>query len=95
MKGKTEAVRIFGLMGRPQDAESEWFQKLKTCHDAMITAYRSQKWDEARALAKECRTLRNDLFIDGFYDLMDERIDEFEANPPGADWNGVYVATSK
>jgi adenylate cyclase len=95
VKGKTEAVRIFGLMGRPQDAESEWFQKLKTCHDAMITAYRSQKWDEARALAKECRTLRKDLFIDGFYDLMDERIDEFEANPPGADWNGVYVATSK
>lgn len=95
VKGKTEAVRIFGLMGRPEDAESEWFQKLKTCHEAMITAYRSQKWDEARALTKECRTLREDLFIDGFYDLMDERIDEFEANPPGADWNGVYVATSK
>jgi adenylate cyclase len=95
VKGKTEAVRIFGLMGKPDVAEADWFKKLKAKHDALIAAYRSQKWDEARALSKECRTLRQDLFIDGFYDLIDERIDEFEANPPGPDWDGVYIATSK
>jgi adenylate cyclase len=38
--------------------------------------------------------------MDGFdlgvlYDLYEERITEYEANPPGPDWDGVFVATTK
>tara|TARA_R110000787_G_scaffold25757_5_gene72251 strand:+ start:16472 stop:18808 length:2337 start_codon:yes stop_codon:yes gene_type:complete len=95
VKGKTEAVRIFGLMGKPDVATSDWFLKLKEKHEALIEAYRGQRWDEAIALGKECRQIRGELHIDGFYDLIDERIEVFREAPPPADWDGVFIATSK
>jgi len=30
-----------------------------------------------------------------FYELYENRIAEYEINPPGEDWNGVFIATSK
>ena len=33
--------------------------------------------------------------FDGLYDLFDARIEEYKANPPGLDWDGVFVATDK
>ena len=44
-------------------------------------------------LLAECRTL--DGTLETLYDLYAERLDAFEASPPGADWDGVFVATSK
>ena len=29
------------------------------------------------------------------YDLYEERIEDYAENPPGADWDGVYVALRK
>jgi adenylate cyclase len=29
------------------------------------------------------------------YDLYEERIEEYKENPPGSDWDGVFIATSK
>ncbi len=50
----------------------------------------------ARSVA-ECRELDDFLEkpLDVLYDLYDERIDVYEADPPGEDWDGVFVATSK
>jgi adenylate cyclase len=31
----------------------------------------------------------------GFYSLYEERIAEYKTDPPSADWDGVFVATSK
>ena len=59
----------------------------------MLAAYRGQQWQAARKLAGECRKLDGDL--NGLYDLYDERLNAFEADPPGPDWDGVYVATTK
>ena len=93
VKGKNEAVRIFGLMGAPAMCDEPGFQALSERHAAMLDAYRGQDWAKARGLAAECRKLDGD--IGGLYDLYDERIDVFEADPPGADWDGVFTATSK
>jgi len=93
VKGKKEAVRIFTLLGDKDVFESETFKTLEAKHIEMLAAYRSQQWDKAQALIKECRALG--LGMDGFYDVMEERIAEFRANPPPANWDGVYVATSK
>lgn len=59
----------------------------------MLAAYRGQQWQHARELVAECRKLNDQLGI--LYDLFDERITEHEANPPGADWDGVFRATTK
>lgn len=95
VKGKTEAVRIWALVGRPAMAAEPWFKELEDAHNAMLAAYRGQRWHEARDLLARCGQMRNGLPIEGFYALMEDRIATFEADPPGADWDGVFTATSK
>ncbi|MDX2223055.1 MAG: adenylate/guanylate cyclase domain-containing protein, partial [Rhodospirillaceae bacterium] len=96
VKGKASAVRIFTLLGDEQLAQDPDFKKLKTTHDAMMSAYRAQNWTEARKLIAQCKA--NPVIGKGltgelpaFYDLYRERIEEFKAHPPGPDWDGVYV----
>lgn len=93
VKGKAEAVRIFALMGTKDKRESADFQSLHARHQEMLRAYRGQSWNEARVLIQECRQLDGELTE--LYDLYDERIDIYIDNPPGPDWDGVFVATSK
>ena len=100
VKGKTQAVRIFTLLGDETVARQPWFAELKQHHDAMLVAYRAQKWDEAEREIAACRAIvaqQTGLArqIDGFYDVCQERIADFRITPPPADWDGVYVATSK
>jgi len=97
VKGKAEAVRIFTLQGYPDMKQQPEFQALAEKNDAMIKAYRAQDWAGSRKLVAECRELDDFLEqpLDVLYDLYDERIDVYEADPPGEDWDGVFVATSK
>jgi adenylate cyclase len=95
VKGKTEAVRIFTLAGDPTVAQSDAFKTLKVEHDAFLAAYRAQEWAKARQLGARCKDLSAPFHIEHYYEIFEERIDEYEQNPPGADWDGVYTATSK
>ena len=95
VKGKTEPIRVFTVIGEPEVAETAEFKALAAKHAAMIIAYRGQQWDTARTLVAECRPLAEPYKIPGLYDLYDERLDQFELEPPPADWDGVFVATSK
>lgn len=68
-----------------------------------MDTYRSQKWDEALAMFKEIRILGDDehrpwildINLDVLCDLYEERIAEYKENPPAADWDGVFIATTK
>ena len=95
VKGKSEPVRIFVLLGDDEAAKTPEFLALKESHDGLIAAYREQRWDDARRHIGECRERLGDFNMAGFYDVFEVRIDTFEKNPPGADWDGVFVATSK
>ena len=93
VKGKTEAVRIFALFGDPEMKASERFQGLAEHNAAMLEAYRSQNWAAAREAIGRCRNV--DGAVEGLYQLYEERIEAYEQEPPDADWDGVFVATSK
>ena len=93
VKGKSEAVTIYGLLGDKSYREADTFQALLRANTAMLDAYRAQDWDTADRMADECRAL-NDT-TSGFYALYEERIATYRRNPPGANWDGVYVATTK
>jgi adenylate cyclase len=93
VKGKSEAVRIFALLGTEVVAQTERFRQLTETHGRFLAAYRAQRWAEARELIKLCRTLWDGL--GELYDLYARRITIFEDIPPGPDWNGVYVAHTK
>ncbi len=93
--GKEKPVRIFALVGEPEFARSSEFQKLAQAHAEMLNAYRAQDWARTGALLARCRELDAGLDLGKLYDLFAERIAEFAAAPPPADWDNVYVATSK
>ncbi len=93
VKGKKEAVRIFALLGDAALAAEPAFAARAAHFETMLARYRAQDWDAARGALGDCRQL--DRSLAELYDLYEERIAHYETNPPGPDWDGVYVATSK
>jgi adenylate cyclase len=103
VKGKTEGTYIYGLMGDAEVKAGPRFVALqKKISDAM-DSYRQQRFDEAAGMFKEIRRLGSDEHkpwhleanLDVLCDLYDERIAEYKINPPAANWDGVFVATTK
>jgi adenylate cyclase len=97
VKGKTEPVLIHTLVGDEEFAKKPEFRAAEKIHDAVIAAYRAQRWDDAEKLCDEASLACDTMGVPmpGFYALLKERIEEFRANPPPADWDGVFVATEK
>ena len=62
----------------------------------LIAAYRAQDWDASEAAYRRAAEIQlPSLDPSGLRDVFLERIAEYRENPPGEDWDGVYVATSK
>lgn len=95
VKGKTEPVRIHALLGDETLVQETTFQTLTAAHEAMIEAYRNRQWDEASAKIAEARPLGEALGLNMLYDIYEERIADYKANPPPENWDGSYTATSK
>jgi hypothetical protein len=77
-KGRTQAVRVYTLfLERIED------EQFIVRHSALLQAYRGQDWASARAAIANCR--QYDTCLARLYDLYDERIAFFAANPPGCD----------
>ena len=93
VKGKREAIRIFGLLGNEEFAQSQAFKTLSHAHAEMLETYRAQEWQAARDMMEECTKL--DSSLERLYDLYRDRIGYFEQYPPGRNWDGVYVALTK
>ncbi|HVH82069.1 MAG TPA: adenylate/guanylate cyclase domain-containing protein, partial [Stellaceae bacterium] len=93
VKGKREAVRIYALLGDASLAQSPDFLGHIARHERMLHCYRAQDWNGARAAMAEC--VRSPVNLAGFYDLYTDRMAFFEANPPGPDWDGVFVSETK
>ena len=88
-------MRIYTVVGDQPVAQTSEFKALAAKHDAMRSAYKQQEWPQYRILSEECRELAKPWDIDHYYELMLERVAEFEAAGYIENWNGVYIATSK
>lgn len=95
VKGKTEPVRIHCVLGAQDFLESDAYISLAESHKTMLKAYLEQRWDDALELLDVCRGKMGDKDLTTLYALYEERVTDFKENPPGDDWDGVYVATSK
>ena len=91
VKGKFEGVAIFEPIGRQAEVGQETLQEVDRFHKA-IEAYRAQRWDDAEKLLKNLSYAAPDSKL---YKLYLERVAHFRASPPPADWNGVFVFTTK
>ncbi len=99
VKGKARPVRIYALLGDPDQALEGGFRTLVEQHEALLAAYRDQDWGRAQALTADCAAAASrwtgDNKFDALYDVYRSRITDFSANPPVPDWDGVYDALSK
>lgn len=97
VKGKTVPVTVWGLLGDESLKSAPEFVELGKNHDQMLSAYRGQEWELAsrlsQTLGKSAIAIR--LGLVDLYQLYAERIATYAATPPGAEWDGVYVALSK
>jgi len=94
VKGKTEATRIFALLGDNGMKQSKAFIDLAKAHAEFLARYRAMDWDAAETLAHECQKL-NSAPLDRLYALYRERIAFFRINPPPPHWDGTAEALSK
>lgn len=89
--GKTEPERIFELLGRAEQIPEPIREGIAHFADG-LAAYRRQAWDEARARFEACLAkIPNDSPSRVFL----ARIETLRANPPGRDWNGVWLLSEK
>ena len=101
VKGRNEPVRIHAVLGEPAVAQSPEFLELAANHGRMLEAYRAMRWGEARQALESCRQAPCDTYtlesngLTGLYDVFEERIAQFEQEPPASPWDGVFTATSK
>jgi adenylate cyclase len=85
---RDEAVKLYAMLGNPLVRASPKFRALQTFHDHIFQSLRIQQWEKARGLIEQCRKLSG--ASQKLYDLHLARIDYFEHNPPGADWDGAF-----
>jgi adenylate cyclase len=95
VKGKKEPEAVFAVLGRAEVEQDPRCQELCELNASMIASYRKQEWDQALDLIKRCREPANSFNVAGLYDMYVERIEVYRADPPPADWEGVYEAESK
>lgn len=97
VKGKDLPEQIFALLGDETLKKTATFDDLQGANARLIETYRVQDWAAARNALEQVSTAAAtlELGIEGYVAMYADRIADFEANPPGADWDGVYVATSK
>jgi class 3 adenylate cyclase len=89
--GKTDAVRIYELLGRKGELAPER-ARLRDEFESSLQLYRGRKWDEARAGFERC--LQLDAH-DGPSALFLERIAHLRSEPPSPSWDGSWTLAEK
>jgi adenylate cyclase len=91
VKGKREGVAIFEPIGPEGEVPGDTLLEIARFHQA-LAHFRERRWDEAEALLKELAAAAPEVKL---YRIYRERIDQFRASPPAADWDGVFGFTTR
>lgn len=93
VKGKEEAVFIYGLFGDAEHATRTDFQSMKSLIEGFLALYLDRRWDDA--LQQLDRIAETNERLAKYAALFRMRIRAFQAEPPPESWDGVYRATEK
>ncbi len=92
VKGKTKPVAIYEILDyHTEESYPQMIDALRHFKSGLVK-YRQQKWQDAKGEFGEVLALNDH---DKAAKLYIERCDHFLANPPGDDWDGVWVMESK
>ena len=95
VKGKKQPEAVFTVLGRSEVEADPRCQELRATNAQMLGRFRKQQWDDAIDLIARCRKFANGFDLSGLYEMYQERIELYRAQPPGSDWDGVYEAETK
>jgi class 3 adenylate cyclase len=91
VSGKTEAKKVFTLVGRKGTLPDTSIRLLQ--HYAQgLAAYRAADWSAAREQFQTCLQINS---LDEPSAVMLERLNQFASQPPSADWQGVWLVAQK
>ncbi|MBI5790706.1 MAG: GAF domain-containing protein [Rhodocyclales bacterium] len=92
VKGKTKPVAIYEVLDYHTDESYPQMTDALRHFRSGLMKYRQQKWTDAKKEFGELLALNGH---DKAAKMYVERCDHFLANPPGDDWDGVWVMESK
>jgi adenylate cyclase len=90
VKGKTVGIPLYTVL----DNVKPHYKTSKRRHDRMHDLYRKQLFDEA---IEECKILKTDFDgkMEQYYTMWIDRCEYMKTQELSADWNGVFIATTK
>jgi adenylate cyclase len=91
VKGKDEPLFIYQVMGRYEDIDP-WTRQVAEKTDRAFEFYRTQHFDEALEIYEALLETDPD---DQLVRMFAQRCSAFRETPPGPDWSGCFVHTSK
>jgi len=101
VKGRTQPVDVYEIMGLEDDLDEQNFE-CKEHFEKGIDYYKNQDWEQAIAcfenskkLEKNIPSQKSTLIRTNPSLVYLERCPMMKKNPPGADWDGVYVMKTK
>lgn len=91
VKGKDKPVTIYEPLGLNGEVDKAVLEELELFHDAR-KLYLKQDWDKLEMQLHDLQQLNPECKL---YHVYAERLDYFRSNPPGANWDGVFVFQTK
>lgn len=96
VKGRSKPEPIWTVAGERPLLSDPAYLALRAAVEEGQAAYRRQDWDGAEAAWRRAAGIPLDAFDPkDLAEVFLNRIEEYRAAPPPADWDGVYVATAK
>ena len=92
MKGKTEPVGVFECLDYHNDQTFPNLMDVLGNFNEGVKRYRAQEWDRAIGYFEEALKANAD---DKLANTYIERCNIMKATPPGDEWDGVWIMTSK
>jgi class 3 adenylate cyclase len=89
--GQTRPETVFEIIGRAGEL-TEQQQVLLGRYAEGLAAYRARRWDDAR---RAFQAAIEAVPSDGPSQAMAQRVENFQANPPPADWDGAWRLDQK
>jgi adenylate cyclase len=91
VKGRAAPLRCYEVVARAGALDPAALRRIQRFHEG-LELYRTRRWEEALRVLDE---LQRAWPADGPVALYRRRVRALLAEPPPADWDGVFVAESK
>ena len=93
--GRQAPEVVYALLGDEASAASADFSAFSASYRQMLSAYRTRDWQAAAALVDALAGQADARGLSKLIAIYKQRIAEFSAMPPPADWDGVLESISK